>query len=106
MHESFAATYEDESRVYQDIRDSEIRHKAIVMAAHVCQQRVRRRLRCGLSPAPQTIVDVCLSAFRLLRQGRHSEAAELTTDMAFLADCMDEDGVNAKRLWHCARSRL
>lgn len=106
MHESFAEMYKDEFRVYQDIQDSSIRHKAIVMAAHVCQQRVRRRLRCGLSPAPQVIVDACLSTFRLLRQSRHGEAAELVADVASLADCVDAEGVNAIRLGERMQSAI
>lgn len=45
-------------------------------------------------------------AFRVLRQRRHSEAAELVIDVASLADCMDEDGVNAKRLGERMQSAL
>lgn len=68
----------------------------------MCQQRVRR----GLPPAPQIVVDVCLSAFRLLRQGKRSDASELITDVASPASCMEEDGVDAKRLGERVQSVL
>lgn len=43
-HECFEATFKDELRVYQDIQDPDVRHIALVRAAHACQHRVRTLL--------------------------------------------------------------
>lgn len=67
-HESFEETFLDEFRVFQDIQIPAERHAAIVLVAHDCQQRVRRRLRVGVSPSPQAVAEVCPSAFRFLRR--------------------------------------